>query len=257
MGAQALGVLASFVLIYTTVVFFIYLKVRRLDIADAAWGGIFIGLALVSYGIGRAGFLQLLTTLLVCIWGSRLSYYIVGRLRNTREDARYVAMRARWKGSEVTNAYVRVFLAQGILGTIIALVVVVINLSAVTQVGVIAYMGIAVWVVGFLFESIGDAQLKKYLRDPRHRGTIMTAGLWRYTRHPNYFGEALQWWGIWIIALSVPFGWLTIVSPLAITCLLLFVSGVPLAEKRFEGRPGWDEYRQRTSRFLPFPPKKV
>lgn len=257
MHGLVVTIAALSVLVYVTAVFTVYLKVRRLDIADVAWGGIFITAAVVSYVLGTAGMLQLVATTLVCIWGFRLSYHIFMRLRKTSEDARYRAMRNRWEGSEAFNAYVRVFLSQGILGFVIALVVVVVNLSGVSSIGVFTYLGIVIWLVGFLFESIGDLQLKNHLRHPHNRGVIMTKGLWRYTRHPNYFGEALQWWGIWSIALGVPYGWLTIVSPLTITYLLLFVSGVPLAEKRLQGRKGWSEYQKRTSSFLPLPPKKV
>lgn len=257
MDVLALAITAVSALVYVTIAFMVYLRIHRLDIADVAWGGIFIVAAVVSYALGVAGMLQLVTTALVCIWGCRLSYHILVRLRRAPEDARYVAMRAGWKGRGQLNAYVRVFLAQGILGLVVALVVIVVNLSDVSSVSALTYLGIIVWSIGFIFESVGDAQLKKHLRNPRNRGVLMTTGLWRYTRHPNYFGEAVQWWGIWIIALGAPYGWLTVVSPLTITYLLLFVSGVPLAEKRLSERKGWDTYRRRTSPFLPLPPKKV
>ena len=138
---------------------------------------------------------------------------------------------------------------------IVSAAVITVNLSNATGMSVWTAIGATIWIIGFLFESIGDAQLKRHLANPDSKAMLMTSGLWRYTRHPNYFGEATQWWGIWVIALGVPFGWVAIISPLVITYLLLFVSGVPLTEKRFEGRTGWNEYKQRTSKFIPLPPR--
>jgi len=116
--------------------------------------------------------------------------------------------------------------------------------------------GALVWLAGFLFESVGDRQLAAFRSKPENRGRLIASGLWRYSRHPNYFGEALQWWGIAGIALSAPHGWLGLIGPTVITWLLLFVSGVPLLEKKYAGRPDWEEYKKRTSVFVPWPPKQ-
>lgn len=254
---QAFFVVLCAVLVYVTAVFFIAWQQKRLDIVDIAWGGGFIVAALVSLLLGVAGPLQLLATGLVLVWGLRLSFYILKRVRSTSEDPRYQEMRRSWRGNPALNAYGRIFVTQGLLAFVICSSVVLINLSfTTTAITSLALLGSMVWLIGFVFESVGDAQLRRYLAQPKNKGKIMTTGLWRYTRHPNYFGEAVQWWGIWIIALSVPFGWLAIVSPLLITYLLLFVSGVPLTEKRFEGRPGWNAYKKQTSVFLPMTPKK-
>ncbi|MFZ2836080.1 MAG: DUF1295 domain-containing protein [Candidatus Saccharimonadales bacterium] len=250
--------LALAVLVYVTVIFGIAWKIGRLDIIDVAWGGAFIVIALGSFMFGSRGILQMITTGLVCVWGARLAYYIFRRIKvSTKEDPRYTQMRSKWKGSQVVNAYLRVFLVQGMLAAIISASVVTINLSESSGLTSWVYIGVGVWLVGFLFEAIGDAQLRRHLANPTKKGMLMTSGLWRYTRHPNYFGEATLWWGIWLISLVVPLGWVTIVGPITITYLLLFVSGVPLTEKRFAGRPGWADYRKRTSKFLPLPPKRV
>lgn len=253
-----LGALALIVLIYVTAVFGIAWRIERIDIIDIAWGGAFIVIALGSFMYGPKGILQMLTTGLVCIWGIRLAYYIFRRIKtSTKEDPRYTDMRAKWKGRPATNAYLRIFLVQGILAALISASVVAINFSETSTLNSWVYIGVGVWMVGFLFEAIGDAQLRQHLADPKKKGMLMISGLWRYTRHPNYFGEATQWWGIWLLSLAVPFGWLTIIAPITITYLLLFVSGVPLTEKRFASRAGWADYRKRTSKFLPLPPKKV
>jgi steroid 5-alpha reductase family enzyme len=116
-------------------------------------------------------------------------------------------------------------------------------------------IGVAVWLIGFLFEAIGDYQLLVFKKDPASRGRIMQYGLWRYTRHPNYFGEVSLWWGVYLIALSVPGGWMTIIGPVTITLLILGVSGIPMLEKHYEGNKAFEEYKQRTSAFFPMPPK--
>lgn len=244
------------VLVYISTVFIIAWTLRRLDIVDIAWGGGFIVAALTSFFMGQQGPLQLLVTWLVIIWGIRLAYSIFRRtLAAKGEDPRYTELRKTWKGNAAVNAYLRIFVTQGLLATIVSGGVIIVNLSQLVDISLIALIGVVIWLIGFLFESIGDAQLKSHLADPNNKGTLMTSGLWKYTRHPNYFGESVQWWAIFVIALGVPFGCMAVISPLVITYLLLFVSGVPPTEKRFNGRPGWDEYKKRTSMFVPWFPK--
>lgn len=245
------------VMVFITTVFAVAMHLKRLDVVDIAWGGAFIVAALTSYLLGgeQAG-TQALATGLVFVWGLRLGLSILRRFYGSKkEDERYTDLRKQWKGNLYVNSYIRIFLVQGVLATIVALSVIVINLSEPQAIGVLALVGLLVWFVGFYYESVGDEQLRRHLSNPANKGKIMTNGLWRYTRHPNYFGESVQWWGIWLISLSVPWGWATIIAPLTITYLLLFVSGVPLTEKRFEGRTGWESYKKRTSVFVPLPPK--
>lgn len=246
------------VLVYITIVFWIAMKLKRLDVVDIAWGGAFIVAAKASFLLGEGqGVLQLLTSLLVVVWGLRLALTILLRFRSSnREDPRYTELKKQWRGDLYLNAYGRIFVTQGLLAVVVSLSVIAINLSSVTTIGWYGVIGSLIWLIGFYFEAVGDAQLKRHLANPDNKGTLMTSGLWRYTRHPNYFGEATQWWGIWVIALSVPYGWITVVAPLTISYLLLAVSGIPLTEKRFEGRLGWAEYKARTSAFLPLPPRK-
>jgi steroid 5-alpha reductase family enzyme len=245
------------VVVYITVIFGIAWKRERLDIVDIAWGGAFIVAAVTSWLLGSKGWLQVIVTMLVVIWAIRLSSYILKRVvRSKNEDPRYAEMRKTWKGNAAGNAYTRIFLVQGILATVVSASIITVNLSADSVISFWTYIGILIWLIGFLFESIGDSQLRKHLASPENKGSLMTSGLWKYTRHPNYFGEAAQWWGIFVIALGVPFGWIAVISPLMITFLLLYVSGVPLTEKRFEGRPGWNDYKAKTSMFLPLPPRK-
>ena len=256
---SALGLVYLAVIVYGTIVFLVSRLVRRMDIVDIAWSGGFAVAGLAAWGLNSSNLViganvQTLVMTLVFIWALRLSYHIVRRVLSHGEDKRYVALRKKWKGSEALNAYVRIFFVQSVLATTISMAIIHANFSEPTPLGWLAYVGVAVWLVGFFFQAVGDWQLKQFLA-AKKRAAILTTGLWRYTRHPNYFGEATMWWGIFIIVLSTQFGWVGILSPILITYLLLFVSGVPLTEKAFEGRKGWKAYKARTSMFLPLPPK--
>jgi steroid 5-alpha reductase family enzyme len=145
---------------------------------------------------------------------------------------------------------------QGVFLLLIVTPVILVNRPGDGELRLLDLIGAAVWVLGFLFEAVGDFQLKAFKADPDNKGRIMDRGLWRYTRHSNYFGEAVMWWGIFLIALSAPGGWAAIVSPLVITGLLLRVSGVTLLEKKYAGNPAYADYVRRTSAFVPWFPKK-
>ncbi|MDO8848790.1 MAG: DUF1295 domain-containing protein [Coriobacteriia bacterium] len=255
--AQAYLIAAAAVLGYMTVWYVIALVRKRNDLADTAWGLGFImiaGLALLGQEpvSARLG----LVAALVLAWGVRLAVHVYSRNRGKAEDFRYAQWRADWGKWFLIRTYLQVFLLQGVFMLAIAASIVVVGADGGGPLGWLDGLGVAVWLLGFVFESVGDAQLKAFVSDPASRGRILDTGLWRYTRHPNYFGEATQWWGLWLIALSVPNGWLAIISPLSITLVLLFVSGVPLLEKKMAEKPGWAEYARKTSVFVPLPPKE-
>ncbi len=144
---------------------------------------------------------------------------------------------------------------QFILCIIIAFPVIYINIKGNAEFTALTTVGILLWMIGFAFESIGDKQLKEFKANPKNKGKLMTKGLWSLTRHPNYFGEATQWWGIYLISISILDNWWLIFSPIVITVLVRFVSGVPLLEKKYEGRKDWEDYKQKTSVFFPMPAK--
>lgn len=257
-AAFVLCLLAS--LACMSAVFLIARKKRRYDLVDVGWGGAFIAVAVVSFllqpGTKFMWDAQSITTLLVIIWGLRLSLHMLQRIRSSlAEDKRYRELRHDWGGSVAINAYFRLFAAQAVMAAVIALPVIYINIGPDSVDIRFLLVGLVVWIIGFFFESVGDAQLKKFLGNPRNKGKLLTKGLWKYSRHPNYFGEAAQWWGVFIVSLGVPFGWIGVVGPVLITYLIIRVSGVPLTEKYFEGRPGWSEYKHRTSAFIPTQPK--
>ena len=249
------------VFVFMVFMFIISRFARRTDVVDAAWGPAFAVAAVSAFVLNtfelNVGLnVQTLVTALVVMWAARLSFTITRRLLKKPEDLRYVNLRKEWKGNEFANTFGRIFAVQALLATLISSAVIHINLSLPTELNTYAYVGAAIWLIGFFFESIGDLQLKRHLANPKNKGRLMMSGLWKYTRHPNYFGEASMWWGIFVIALGTPYGWLGIVTPVVITYLLLFVSGVPMTEKAFEGRPGWKAYKDRTSKFFPLPPNQ-
>jgi steroid 5-alpha reductase family enzyme len=243
---------AGAVLVYMTGWFLAAQLLGRNDIADVAWGLGFILAAAVSLVAGRVYPLRgLLLSALVLIWG----LHIHRRNRGRGEDPRYRKWREEWGRWFVLRSYLQVFLLQGSLLLLVAVPVIYANAAPDLPPGCWDLPGLALWLAGFCFEAVGDWQLLRFIRDPRHKGKLMTTGLWRYTRHPNYFGEVALWWGIWLLVLPLPWGWLTVVGPLTITILILKVSGIPMLEKPYEGRPDFQEYRRRTSAFFPRPPK--
>jgi len=244
------------VFVYMSILFVIAMFKRDNSIADIGWGLGFAIVALLTFFLEQ-GFTarHILVTALVVIWGMRLATHIYMRHRGKGEDPRYAAWRKEWGNWVIVKSFFQVFMLQGLLLLFISYVIIVVNSSSQEGLSVLDICGLAVWIIGFLFESIGDFQLKKFIADEQNRGRILTTGLWRYTRHPNYFGEATMWWGIFLIALSVPYGWSAIISPAVITFLLLRVSGVILLEKEFTDNEEFNEYKRKTSVFIPWLPK--
>jgi len=247
--------LALTLLGYMTFWFIISVIKKRNDVADIAWGLGFVLIAWLSLFLSDFSLKALLVNILVTIWGLRLTLHIYTRNKEKPEDSRYQEWRKTWKNFYL-RSYIQIFLLQGVFLFLISLPVIYINYSVSDNFGIFEIIGFLVWGLGFYFESVGDRQLKEFIGNPENKGKIMDKGLWQYSRHPNYFGEVTQWWGIFIIALLLPGSFFTIIGPLTITTLILFVSGVPLLEKKYAGRPDFEKYKKHTSIFLPMPPKK-
>ena len=206
---------------------------------------------------------QIIVTLLVFIWALRLATYVYIRNRGKPEDYRYQAMRRRWKTNIVLKSFIRVYIFQGIVIFIVSFPVWFINIinnysveSFLDFFGITLWLGGIIWLIGFLFETIGDYTLYKFLQKPENKGEIMDRGVWKLSQHPNYFGEVTQWWGIYVIALGAPFGFITILGPIFITYMIINVSGIRLLDKRFESDDKYADYKKRTSVFFPWFPKK-
>lgn len=225
---------------------------------DIVWGTGFIITSLTSYFLARPqGIVPIVMTIAVIIWGTRLTWHLARRNLGQAEDFRYAAMRSNWHPRIFyLRMFVQIYLLQFALNYIINLPVIVTNIQGNTVWGITAVIGLIIWLAGFTFETVADSQLKRFKARPENKGRLMTRGLWNYSRHPNYFGEAFQWWGIFIMSVSGNSNYWLILSPAVITLFLLFVSGVPMLEKKYRGRQDWEEYKQKTSKFFPWFPRR-
>jgi steroid 5-alpha reductase family enzyme len=231
-------------------------RAGRVSVVDTTWGIGFVVVALVAAVVGD-GVLwrRLLLLLLVALWGLRLAWHMHRRNAGKGEDPRYEAMLARAGGNRTWVAVRKVYAVQGVALWFVSLPVQV-SAAAGGGVPVVAVVGVLLWLVGVVFEAVGDAQLARFKADPANRGAVMDRGLWAWTRHPNYFGDSCVWWGLYLVAASAWPGALTVLSPAAMTYFLVFATGARLLEQHMAQRPGYAAYQQRTSYFLPRPPRR-
>jgi len=245
-----------------TLLWLVSLALRDASIVDIFWGAGFVVLGWLYFVLAPQGLpaRKLLIAILVSIWGLRLSFHIFARNRGKGEDFRYVAMRQAAGAGWWWQSYFKVFVLQGVLMWLISAPLLAAQVAAIPGLAKmdgapIMVLGVLVWVIGFFFEAAGDWQLARFKADPANKGKVMNRGVWRYTRHPNYFGDAAQWWGFFLIALSAG-GWMTVFSPLLMTFLLVRVSGKALLERSMAQRPGYREYVKSTSGFVPWFPRQ-
>ncbi|MFZ0611650.1 MAG: DUF1295 domain-containing protein [Desulfobacterales bacterium] len=237
----------------------ISLAYRNVTVVDSLWGLGFVLIVWVTFVLSdgyrpRASLIAALVT----IWGLRLSLYLTKRNWGKGEDPRYGEWRRQSGDRFWIVSLFKVFLLQAAVMWCIALVLQYGQMSPVPgHLTVLDAVGVIVWMTGFLFESIGDWQLARFKSSPANKGKVMDRGLWAYSRHPNYFGEFLMWWGLFLVTLATPASWWTIVSPVIVTVVLLKMTGIPLTEKAItRTRPQYDDYIERTSAFIPWFPKK-
>ena len=235
------------------------LALKNASIVDIAWGLGFVAVAWsVRFAVDGVTARQNLLVALTSVWGLRLGGYLFIRNHGKGEDFRYRAMRKHWGPKFPIISLLTVFTLQGVLMYVVSLGVQLGQAATSPSLGVLAWVGVAVWVVGLTFEAVGDWQLAAFKRDPANQGKVMDRGLWRYTRHPNYFGDFCVWWGLFLVAAEAPVAWWGIVGPALMSFLLLRVSGVAMLEKTIgKRRPGYEEYVRRTSAFFPRPPKEL
>ena len=241
------------------VLWLLSLPLRNASIVDAFWGSGFVLAAFaVTFADGGAGAgpRRTLALALVSAWGLRLSLHLLRRNAGHGEDPRYAAMRRGHGQRFWWVSLFTVFLLQALLVWLISAPVQVAVADPSTALGPLDAAGGLVWAVGLLFEAVGDWQLARFRRDPASRGRVLDTGLWRYTRHPNYFGDACAWWGLGLIGLAAGAPW-SLLGPALMTFLLVRVSGVALLEKDIAvRRPGYRDYVARTNAFLPWFPRK-
>lgn len=247
---------AAFIIwLYVTAWYLIALYKKRNDVADIAWGLGYIIICVFLFITQTHTSINLLLYALVVCWGTRLSVHIYLRNKNKKEDFRYRQWRDDWGKNFYWRSYLQVFLLQGCILLIIISPVIFAAVSEPIPYSIFTYAGLGCWLIGFYFQTIADYQLSVFKRQKKAAGSILQTGLWKYSRHPNYFGELMMWWGIFIIILPLPASWYFIISPLTITWLLLQVSGIPLLEKKYEGNPAFEVYKRKTSALIPWPPK--
>jgi steroid 5-alpha reductase family enzyme len=242
------------ILVLMVLTWLISVLLRDASIVDMVWGLGFVLVAWATYLITESpGPRSLLVTLLVSVWGLRLSGYLVWRNLGKDEDKRYQKMRAESPESFWWVSLFKIFLLQGALMLVISFPVIAVQTSG-SGLFWLDYLAIAVWGAGLVFESVGDYQLARFKARPGSEDKVMDSGLWRYTRHPNYFGDFCVWWGHYLVALAAG-AWWTVFSPLVMSFLLMRFSGVGLLEKTITSRrPGYADYVARTNTFFPGPP---
>jgi steroid 5-alpha reductase family enzyme len=258
-AAAALGWSAAAVLGVALLTFVVAKVTGKHSVIDTVWGLLFVTVAVVVFAVSAGHGDDTRRWLLLglpVVWGLRLAVHIGRRSIGRPEDPRYEQLLAKAKGNPDLYALRMVYLLQGALALVIASPIVV-GAFAARAVGVVAWIGAALWVVGVFFEAVGDAQMEAFRRDPAHRGQVIDVGLWRYTRHPNYFGDACVWWGIFLVAADAWPGVLTVYAPVLMTLLLTKGSGARILEKHMSTREGWAAYAARTSMFIPRPPKRA
>jgi len=271
-----------------TLLWTISLAVKDASLIDIFWGFGFLVVAAVCLYLAplKIPYLILLAVMPI-LWGIRLSLYLAKRNLGHGEDKRYVGMRKRAEKKGISEMAWRirtvftVYFGQGLLIMIVSAPIWLAMAtgkfdfvagsgqvgteeiqSFSTKIGLLSILGATLWLIGFLFETIGDAQLSSFLKKnksyegPYEDKPVLNTGLWKYTRHPNYFGNACMWWGIWLVACQAPWGWVTIFAPIIMTFLLTRVSGRDLLERQLKKRPAYQDYIKRTSGFFPRLPKK-
>jgi len=249
--------LAAVVALFTAL-WLVSLAVRNSSIVDIWWGPAILLIG-ITYLLTAAapGWRAWVVIALVAVWAIRLAAHIGARNIGHGEDFRYAAWRAQNPDTWWIRSYFKVFLLQGVIAWIVALpLYYAINSSIPDGLTLLDYAGISLFIAGFLFEAVGDEQLRRFKANAANKGRVMNSGLWGYTRHPNYFGEAVLWWGLGLIGAATPLGWLGLVGPAVITFLLIRVSGVAMLEKTLKDtKPGYADYIARTPAFFPRLPR--
>ena len=239
-------------------VWLISLLRRDVSIVDIVWGLGFVAIAWLTYSLAEGGHRASWLAGLTTVWGLRLAGYLAWRNLGKPEDYRYRAMREKHGPMFPISSLLYVFGIQGVAMWLVSLPIQNGMAGAGSQrMTTLSWVGVLVWLVGFLFEAVGDLQLARFKADESNRGKVLNRGLWRYTRHPNYFGDFLVWWGLFLVSIGSPIDLWTVISPLAMSFFLVRVTGVALLDRNLSGRSAeYMDYMQTTSSFFPLPPRR-
>lgn len=256
--ASNFGMLIASVL----VLWLISIPLKDVSFIDSFWAFGFVMVAWLTFALTPDGAetRKLLLAVITTVWGLRLCGYLLLRWLHEGPDKRYVALLKRAEPGKVhLHSLQKVFLLQGVLLWVVSLPIQLGQIPATpVEIGWLAYIGAGLAVIGIFFETVGDWQMSQFKSNPDNAGKVMDKGLWRYTRHPNYFGDACVWWGLFLIAAEVQLAWASVIGPIVITLLLVKWSGAGLLERRLKrSRPEYENYIRRTSAFIPMPPRKA
>jgi len=253
---QLLGINASILFVWMVIWYVVAKERNQVNVVDVAWAGGFVLVAWASflqYGYARS----LLIAGLVTIWAIRLTAHLYQRIIvNKKLDPRYEDLKKNWGDNPWTRAFWSVFMLQAALILVISLPLTMTAMPTIVGTAWLIYLGVAVWIAGYLLEKTADEQLAAFTKIRKAKTDVLDQGLWRYSRHPNYFGEILQWWAIGIIVCQASWGWLGLFGPLTLTVLIIFISGIPPIENRKKSNAKYAAYMRQTSKLIPLPPKK-
>jgi len=242
---------ATVIFVYFIIWYIVASIIKNAGIIDIGWGFGFVVVAWVGFILNPTlinGFLAAI----ISLWGLRLTYHIFKRNIGKPEDFRYANFRKQWGKTFYIRSFFQLFMFQAVMMFIIALSFIYGMQNGEVKSLPLAIVGLVIWLIGYIFEIVSDAQLKRFVSNTTNRGKIIQSGLWKISRHPNYFGESVIWWGIFLVSISIGAPWWTIISPITITILLRFVSGVPFLEERMKKKEGYNEYKNKTSIFIPW-----
>lgn len=250
---HGIGISALTVFCYMVIFYLAARALHNNSIVDIGWGPGFVAICIVLvFTFNGLSDIAVILFSLTTLWAFRLAGHVYLRSAGKQEDFRYAKWRREWGKKEPLIAFFRVFMLQGLVMLVVSLPLIISFTGSRGNLQIFSYLGILVFSAGFLIETIADWQLTSFKKKTEHAGKIITHGLWKYSRHPNYLGESLVWWGIWLISTGSGYWYLSLISPLIITFLLRYVSGVPMLEEKFRSRPGFEEYAQKTPVFIPF-----
>jgi steroid 5-alpha reductase family enzyme len=241
-------------LVYMSIWFAVAKARKQLNYVDVAWGGGFVIIAWVV-ALSHPSARSTLIAVLVSFWGLRIISHLARRVFRSGEDPRYQEMSKKWASAFWPRAYLQVFLFQGALMLLVGLPIFMATGEQNGDLAILSVLGTLLWFIGFVIESAADSQLRQFLADEDNKGKVMDQGLWRYSRHPNYFGELTQWWAIGVIALQASGGFVGLLGPLTLSILIIFVSGIPPIERKKKSDPAYAAYMKKTSPLILWPPK--
>jgi len=236
---------------YATVWFIISIIIKRNDFADIAWGLGYVFLCVYHALTQPLHPIAMTCYVLVIIWGLRLSFYLFLRNIKKSEDFRYLNWRKEWGKSFYVRSYLQVYLLQAFFLLLIVSPVLYASSFPESTWSIYTFFGVVLWLFGFYWQAVGDYQLKQFIRDRKDKASIMQTGLWKYSRHPNYFGEVVMWWGIYLVVWPLEGSLLFVIGPLTITLLIRYVSGVPMLERRYTGNEAYQMYKSKVPALFP------